>query len=831
MGFELRKYQKDAVDAGLKFLRGKSKKPGIIVAPCGSGKSVLVSKIAIEIGKPVLVLQPSKEILEQNYAKAISFGVKPTIYSASCGIKELSTMTYATLKSIKKDVAKLKEIGIDVILIDEVHSGYSPEEGSEFMEFMKEFPDTKVLGFTATPCRLRTYSSMLEGNYSKLNMLTKDDKNFFKSIIHVTQIQELTAQGFWANLKYERWAFDDSSLVLNSAGAEFTDKSIKESIAKSGLNNTIYRRILQLMKERKHILVCMDSIESCNTISNFMNKKFGILTGVVTSETTKKKREMIINDFKSGKLKIVFNYSALSTGFDFPELDCVVFGRPTFSYSTYYQVCLDMNTEILTKRGWLKYEDMKVGDITASLKGNGIVWSTVEDVVHRCLYPGEKMIEFNNQHVNFRVTEDHDLLTSWDYRKAPYEKETAKSAMLRESGFFVPVSGNEYIEDYDGLRDCDIKLLGYIMSNGYISKNGRQCTITQSEKNMENIIDIEKTLKECGIKYGITKQRKIVKFDGYEEKDYGYVYMIYFSKGRPKKNIDNLKGFGYLSKFIDKSFPEVYEKLSKRQIEIFLSTLNAGNGSKPKTIDYNLNSYTIAMGTNTEFTNKLQSLLVRRGYRCKVRKVKGRINDQYILMAKDQNYTFISGANQGDSIKNGKRTERPKMKISETEDGEEVWCVRNNIGNIITRRNGKVVIMGNCGRAVRIHPDKKEALIIDCCDNMKRFGRIEDLTIEQFPSKGWCMFAGDQLLSNIRMGDIVTKQDILDRMQSKKKVNSDGRREGSMDDFVMWFGKYEGVRLKDVPVSYLRFLSENMDNVEPGSKMERVINYYHEVKA
>lgn len=123
MGFELRPYQKEAVDAGFKFLTGRSKKPGIIVAPCGCGKSLLISKIAHEINRPTLVLQPSKEILEQNYAKAISFGSEPTIYSASCGVKELSAMTYATLKSIKKDVARLKDIGIDTILIDECFTG------------------------------------------------------------------------------------------------------------------------------------------------------------------------------------------------------------------------------------------------------------------------------------------------------------------------------------------------------------------------------------------------------------------------------------------------------------------------------------------------------------------------------------------------------------------------------------------------------------------------------------------------------------------------------------------------------------------------------------
>lgn len=438
-----------------------------------SGKSLIISKIAHEINRPTLVLQPSKEILEQNYAKAVSFGSKPTIYSASCGIKELSAMTYATLKSIKKDVARLKDIGIDTLLVDECHSGYSPEEGSEFMEFMSEFPEAKVLGFTATPCRLRTYSSMLEGNYSKLNMLTKDEHNFFKKIVHVTQIQELTSQGFWCPLKYERWSFDESALMLNSTGAEYTNESIKESIVRNGLNNSIYKRLLQLMNERKAILVCMDSIESCNRISEFMNARMGAITGVVTSLTTKKKREQIISDFKEGKLKVVFNYSTLATGFDFPELDCVMFGRPTFSYSTYYQIL---------------------------------------------------------------------------------------------------------------------------------------------------------------------------------------------------------------------------------------------------------------------------------------------------------------------------------------------------------------------GRAVRIHPDKKEALIVDCCDNMRRFGRIEDLTIEQFPSKGWCMFAGDQLLSNIRMGDIITKDEILRGAASLKSVNGDGRREDDLDSIIMWFGKYEGIRFKDIPVSYFRFLAENMA-VKPGDRKEKIIEYYNRIKA
>lgn len=335
--FELRPYQKRAVADSIKHLTGRSKKPGIVVLPTGGGKSLIIGGVVRELSSPILILQPSKEILLQNFDKAVGYGLNPTIYSASCGIKELSTLTYATLKSIKKDIEKLKEIGLKYILVDECHSGYSAEKGSEFMKFISEFPDVKVLGFTATPCRLHSYSSMLEGNYCKLNILTKDDPTFFTKIVHVTQVKELVDSGFWAKIEYDRWVFDDTGLFLNSTGAEYTQESIKAVIAKSGLNNAIYLRVIDLLGKRNHILVCMDSVESCERISSFINKKMGYISDFVTSTTANGKRDKIIKSFKSGEIRIVFNYSALATGFDFPDLDCVVMGRPTFSFSVFYQ--------------------------------------------------------------------------------------------------------------------------------------------------------------------------------------------------------------------------------------------------------------------------------------------------------------------------------------------------------------------------------------------------------------------------------------------------------------------------------------------------------------
>lgn len=58
----------------------------------------------------------------------------------------------------------------------------------------------------------------------------------------------------------------------------------------------------------------------------------------VFGETDSKDRKSIIDDFKSGALKTVFNCNCLTTGFDHPGLDCIILLRPTRSIVLYNQM-------------------------------------------------------------------------------------------------------------------------------------------------------------------------------------------------------------------------------------------------------------------------------------------------------------------------------------------------------------------------------------------------------------------------------------------------------------------------------------------------------------
>ena len=69
----LRKNQTEPIKRAQDFFNEKNPKPSLIVLPTAWGKSILTAFTAKNMGDDkLLVLQPSKELLEQNYKKYVS---------------------------------------------------------------------------------------------------------------------------------------------------------------------------------------------------------------------------------------------------------------------------------------------------------------------------------------------------------------------------------------------------------------------------------------------------------------------------------------------------------------------------------------------------------------------------------------------------------------------------------------------------------------------------------------------------------------------------------------------------------------------------------------
>jgi DNA repair protein RadD len=329
---QLRQNQFEPVKKGVEFFRANKPHPSLIIAPTAFGKSIVIAKIAKELDEKILVIQPSKELLEQNYNKFINLGGEASIYSASFGEKEIGNVTYATVGSIVNVAYKFKQAGIKKVIIDEADR-FPREPGGMLRRFLIGAGITHVLGLTATPLKLQTNLDEYSKPFSKLVMLTSRSKkgNFFKEIIHVAQIKEMVELGFWSPLVYESYDFKSGELVYNSTRADFTDDSIRKVYKSQKIGDKIVHKIAELT-DRKSILVAVPSISEAQELVSRIPNSASLYSGMPS-----KQRNQIVSDFKNGKIRVIVQVNILTVGFDHPELDCIITGRPTQSLSWWYQ--------------------------------------------------------------------------------------------------------------------------------------------------------------------------------------------------------------------------------------------------------------------------------------------------------------------------------------------------------------------------------------------------------------------------------------------------------------------------------------------------------------
>ena len=72
----LRPNQEEPIRKAIDFFKQKNPKPSLIVLPTAWGKSILTAFVAKETDDKIIVLQPSKELLEQNYMKYDKYGCR-----------------------------------------------------------------------------------------------------------------------------------------------------------------------------------------------------------------------------------------------------------------------------------------------------------------------------------------------------------------------------------------------------------------------------------------------------------------------------------------------------------------------------------------------------------------------------------------------------------------------------------------------------------------------------------------------------------------------------------------------------------------------------------
>jgi len=325
--YTLRPYQSESTDASINYMENPGRsRGGLVVAPTGSGKSLVIAEIALRLEGRTIVFQPSLEILWQNYAKFVSYGHAPAVWSASAGSKQKGRITLATIGS----VVRHPEIFADVrnVIIDEGHL-VNAKQGM-YRKFLELTEGARVLGLTATPYRLATNSLG-----SELRFLTRTRPRVFDELVHTTQIPDLFKAGYLCPLKYKVVpVIDRTRLEINSTGADYTPQSVEKAYKSVGMVERLVVGCQRLIDAgRKHIVVFTSQVETAEKVAEGL----GDLAETVSAKTTPRERKRILQGFQAGKFRVCVNVNVIALGFDFPRLDTVVLAAPTRSLSRYYQ--------------------------------------------------------------------------------------------------------------------------------------------------------------------------------------------------------------------------------------------------------------------------------------------------------------------------------------------------------------------------------------------------------------------------------------------------------------------------------------------------------------
>lgn len=337
--YKLRPYQQEMVEAGIRYIKVEDK-PSILVAATGAGKSLVIAGIAKGLDRPTLVLQPSKELLEQNYEKMLNYDVpNVTLYSASVNSKDSSgDIVMATIQSIYKKPEEFKRFGY--VIIDECH-GVNPKNlGGMYTSFLEAIQCKHVLGLTATPYRMTQKFFKRDGELiytSKLSMINRIHPFFWKSVRYKVETHELIQQGYLAPIVYRMPEdVDIGELEVNTTGRDYTEESLERF-----WNDKRLRKLastIELIDQH-----CQRSLIFCSSLRHAGRTEqllatLGIQAHIVSGNTPKNEREELVKRYRAGEFKHLINVGVFTTGFDVPEMDCVILARPTMSLALYYQM-------------------------------------------------------------------------------------------------------------------------------------------------------------------------------------------------------------------------------------------------------------------------------------------------------------------------------------------------------------------------------------------------------------------------------------------------------------------------------------------------------------
>ncbi len=329
---QLRPYQLEAVEAVYRHLRSRDDNPCVVI-PTAGGKTPVIAHIcrdAVQLwGGKVLILAHVRELLEQaaDKLRAVAPDLPFGLYSAGLKRRDLGyAITVAGIQSVYERAADIGRV--DLVIVDEAHLIPPDGEGmyrTLLTDLLAINPQARVIGFTATPFRMRT------GTICSPN-------NILNAVCYEVGVRELIVQGYLCPLRTKAGSVKPDTEQLHVRAGEYIAGEVEQLMDDDNLVLSACREIVEHTNDRRSVLIFASGVRHGEHIARILAGRHRVECGFVCGDTLPFERDEALRRFRAGELKHLCNVNVLTTGFDATNIDCVAILRPTLSPGLWYQM-------------------------------------------------------------------------------------------------------------------------------------------------------------------------------------------------------------------------------------------------------------------------------------------------------------------------------------------------------------------------------------------------------------------------------------------------------------------------------------------------------------
>lgn len=316
--FQLRPYQQDAVNR-IRFSFMQGHRRVLFVLPTGGGKTVVfchISEQAAAKGNRVVILVHRAELVTQTCRSLERAGVGHGVVQAGRSEDLSHAVQVASVQTLARRLHRFPADFFQLLVVDEAHH----TNAGTWRSVVEHFSRARVLGVTATPCRLdgrglgEHYDQMVVGPSPAW----------------------LTEQGFLARAK----VYTKPVAGLQGLRTRMGDYDMRQAGEVFGEDGVIGRAVehyLELVRPGGTMIAFCCSVEHAEQVAEQYRQQ-GIEAASIDGTMGREHREELLARLGAGDLKVLTSCQLIGEGIDVPSVDATQLLRPTQSVSLYLQM-------------------------------------------------------------------------------------------------------------------------------------------------------------------------------------------------------------------------------------------------------------------------------------------------------------------------------------------------------------------------------------------------------------------------------------------------------------------------------------------------------------